>query len=259
MSRPAASHVGPQEWDAEVYHRVSRPQFEWASEVLERLPLAGDELVLDAGCGTGRVTALLVQRLPRGKVIGIDASESMVERARETLGDRAEVRAGSLTELELDEPVDAVFSNAVFHWIPDHDLLFRRLHDALRPRGRLVAQCGGEGNVAAVTRAIREVAARAPFAEHLADMESIWNFSSPAVAEHRLRAAGFERVECWLEQKHVVPDEPLEYLATSALGPQLARLPDAQVRPFVDAVAARMPSPLSFEYVRLNINARRPE
>jgi trans-aconitate 2-methyltransferase len=73
VSRLQASHVGPREWNADVYHRVSDPQFEWAAEVLERLPLRGDEVVLDAGCGTGRVTAMLVERLPRGRVIGIDA------------------------------------------------------------------------------------------------------------------------------------------------------------------------------------------
>ncbi len=257
MSRPEASHVGPREWNADVYHRVSDPQFEWATEVLERLPLRGDEVVLDAGCGTGRVTALLVERLPRGRVIGVDASESMIERARRTLGDRAEVRVGSLTDLELDEPVDAVFSNAVFHWIGDHDLLFRRLHDALRPGGALVAQCGGKGNVAALTRAIGEVASGPPFVEHLAGMDVPWNFSSPEDATRRLRAAGFEQVECWLEDKHVTPEDPLDYLATSALGPHLARLPDAQAQPFIDAVAERMPSPLSFDYVRLNIDARR--
>jgi trans-aconitate 2-methyltransferase len=259
VSRLQASHVGPREWNADVYHRVSDPQFEWAAEVLERLPLRGDEVVLDAGCGTGRVTAMLVERLPRGRVIGIDASASMIERARETLGDRAEVRVGSLTELELEKPVDAVFSNAVFHWIPDHDLLFNRLHDALRPGGRLVAQCGGKGNVATLARAIGEVASEPPFAEHLADMDVIWNFSSPEDAGRRLRAAGFEHVECWLEDKHVAPQDPLDYLAVSALGPQLVRLPDSLAQPFVDAVAERMTLPLSFDYVRLNINARRPD
>jgi trans-aconitate 2-methyltransferase len=258
VSRFETSHVGPSEWNADVYHRVSDPQFEWATEVLERLPLSGDEVVLDAGCGTGRVTALLVDRLPRGRVIGVDASESMVEKARETLGDRAEVRMGSLTDLDLTEEVDAVFSNAVFHWIPDHDLLFRRLHRALRPGGVLVAQCGGEGNVATLARAIGEAAQRPCFSEHFQDMGVIWNFSAPGDAERRLRAAGFEAVECWLEEKRVVPEEPLDYLATSGLGPHLARLPESDKPAFVHAVAERLPSPLAFDYVRLNIDARRP-
>ena len=259
MSRPPTSHVGPREWNADVYHRVSGPQYEWATEVLDRLELLGDEVVLDAGCGSGRVTALLVERVPRGRVIGVDASESMIAKARETLGGRAELRVASLTELDLEKAVDVVFSNAVFHWIPDHDALFARLHRALRPGGRLVAQCGGEGNVASLARAIVEVAVQPPFAEHFADMEVIWNFSSPGDAERRLRDAGFERVECWLEPKPVTPEDPLTYLATVTLGPHLERLPDSLAEPFVSAVAERMPSPLTLDYVRLNINARRPD
>jgi trans-aconitate 2-methyltransferase len=150
-------------WDAATYHRVSAPQVEWAKRVLERLPLDGDETVLDAGCGSGRVTALLLERLPRGHVVAVDSDVAMVEHAREALDPaRATVLQASLTELELDEPVDAAFSNAVFHWIADHDALFARLHAALRPGGRLVAQCGGKGNVARVHRAATEVASEEP-------------------------------------------------------------------------------------------------
>lgn len=258
MSRLETSHVGRTEWDAEVYHRVSGPQYQWATEVLDRVRLRGDEVVLDAGCGSGRVTALLVERVPRGRVIAVDASESMVAKARETLGPRADVRVSSLTELDLTEELDIVFSNAVFHWIPDHELLFRRLHDALRPGGRLVAQCGGEGNVASLRVAVGALASEPPYAEHLAGFEAIWNFSSPEAAGRRLRSAGFEEVECGLERKDVTPEDPLDYLQTAALGPHLARLPESLVGPFAEAVAERLPVPLTLDYVRLNIDARRP-
>ncbi|MBA3328711.1 MAG: methyltransferase domain-containing protein, partial [Solirubrobacterales bacterium] len=120
-----------------------------AAEVLHRLDLRGDETVLDAGCGSGRVTRMLLDRLPRGRVIAVDASPDMVGRAREELGPGADVRRADLATLRLQtaESVDAVFSNAVFHWVDDHDALFASLAGALRPGGRLVAQCGGEGNV----------------------------------------------------------------------------------------------------------------
>ena len=83
MSSSPPSHTGPREWDAEVYHRVSESQFRWGLEVLDRLPLKGDELVLDAGCGSGRVTEALVERLPEGRVIAFDGSEEMVTKARD--------------------------------------------------------------------------------------------------------------------------------------------------------------------------------
>jgi trans-aconitate 2-methyltransferase len=140
--------VTVRDWDASTYERVSGPQVEWAARVLHRLPLRGDETVLDAGCGSGRVTQMLLERLPRGHVVAVDAAPSMVEAARAALGDRATVLLSDLTELEVDEPVDAAFSNAVFHWIPDHARLFARIHAALRPGGRLIAQCGGAGNIA---------------------------------------------------------------------------------------------------------------
>jgi trans-aconitate 2-methyltransferase len=141
-------NTGPKEWDARMYDRVSDPQFEWGLEVLDRLELAGDEFVMDAGCGSGRVTAKLLERLPNGRVLCVDASQSMIELAREALDDRADYLVTDLLELEVDQPVDAVFSTATFHWILDHDRLFARLYDSLKPGGRLVAQCGGEGNVA---------------------------------------------------------------------------------------------------------------
>jgi len=249
-----ASH----DWDAEWYDRISDPQLAWGREVLERLPLEGDELVLDAGCGTGRVTRLLLERLPRGRVVAVDASPAMVAKARATLGDAVEVRLADLAELELDTPVDAIFSNAVFHWVPDSAKLFGVLHGCLVPGGRLVAQCGGEGNVASVSAAISEVGSRAPFAEFRPDLERAWTFRSADDAAHSLEAAGFVDVRCWLEPKPVTPAEPHPYLATAVLPLHLERLPEGLRDAFVDEVMARMPQPVTLDYVRLNIAARRP-
>ena len=130
------------EWDGASYDRVSGPMEALGRDVLERLELVGDETVLDAGCGSGRITEALIERLPRGRAIAVDQSPSMVEAAKQRLGPDADVRVVDLLELDLDEPVDAVLSTATFHWIADHDLLFKRLRSALRPAGRLVAQCG---------------------------------------------------------------------------------------------------------------------
>ena len=223
----------------------------------DEAPLAGDETVLDAGCGTGRVTQLLLERLPRGRVIAVDAAPSMVEAAREALDGRATVIESDLVELELDEPVDAAFSNAVFHWVPDHERLFARLHAALRPGALLVAQCGGRGNIARFHALAGEVAAEPPFAEHLGGWVGPWNFADAEITAGRLAAAGFVDVETSLEDWPVEPAEPREYMRTVCLGPHVDRLPAELREAYLDAVAERAGPRLRLEYVRLNILARR--
>src|SRR2546430_14591118 len=138
----------PRDWTAASYARTAAPVEAFGQRLRGRLELRGNETVLDAGCGTGGVTEQLLARVPNGRVIGVDGSRSMIDRARERLGTRAELRVGDLLELELEAPVDVVFSSATFHWIADHDRLFGRLFAALKPGGRLLAQCGGAGNIA---------------------------------------------------------------------------------------------------------------
>jgi trans-aconitate 2-methyltransferase len=250
---------GPIEWDAETYDAVSDPQFAWGMEVLERLELNGDETVLDAGCGSGRVTEELAKRLPAGRVLAVDGSEAMIAKARERLGERADYVVADLSELEVEEPVDVVFSTATFHWIIDHDRLFQHLRGAIRPGGRLVAQCGGEGNVAQHAAAIRAVAARPQFAPHLINLASMWNFAAPGDTERRLGAAGFSEAHCWLEPKPVTPADSLKFTMTVTLGPHLARLPEELRQPFAEAVLDLSDEPLTLDYVRLNIEAVAPD
>ncbi len=241
-------------WDGGAYDRVSEPMERMGLEVLGRLPLRGDETVLDAGCGSGRITEALVERLPRGRVIAVDGSASMIEAARERLGDSADLRVADLVGLELGETVDAVLSTATFHRIADHDALFASLRGALRPGGRLVAQCGGVGNVAGVHAAAEAAGAAAPFAEHFAGWHGPWHFATPDDTERRLHAAGFADVRCWLQERPVTPDEPRDYLRTIVLGAHLERLPADLAGPFVDAVLERLGPKPTIDYVRLNLD-----
>jgi trans-aconitate 2-methyltransferase len=245
------------DWDAATYDRIADPMARWGNAVLGRLPLRGDERVLDAGCGSGRVTEQLLARLPDGHVVALDASPAMIDEARRRLASFADrvtyVVANLLDPLPVAPPVDAILSTATFHWVTDHDRLFRNLAAVLRPGGRLVAQCGGAGNVASVLTAADEVggAWHSPVRP--------WIFATPEETADRLRAAGFVRVETWLnpEPTPIEPGEPLEtFLATVILREHLARLPRARRAGFVRAVAERLPRP-EIDYVRLNIVARR--
>ena len=255
------------EWDAGTYQRVSEPQFAWGRRVVERIPIEGDERVLDAGCGTGRVTRLIAERVPRGTVAAVDGSAQMVAEARRQLADlapRVTVQQSDLLELVVAEPVDLIVSTATFHWITDHERLFDRLFAALGPGGRLVAQCGGAGNIARTTRVADEVATLAPFAEALAGMSNDVLFADHVSTVARLREAGFEDATAWLEEAPVHfdgLDEGAEFLATVVLRRQVALLGAPAGREFCREVARRLREPdgrTVIDYVRLNLQARRP-
>jgi trans-aconitate 2-methyltransferase len=241
-------------WDAATYDKVSDPQVRMGSEVLGRLRLAGDERVLDAGCGSGRVTEALLERLPRGHVMAVDASAAMLVEARARLagaGGRVAFLQADLTQpLPIGEPVDAVFSTATFHWIADHVGLFRNLASVLRPGGQLVAQCGGAGNIDSVQSAIRAVGDEWP---------GPWNFATIEDTRRNLAAAGFAETEVWLNPEPVAFDDrdALErFLKTVVLGAHLERQPPEARDAYVREVAARV-SGQPIDYVRLNIIASR--
>jgi trans-aconitate 2-methyltransferase len=243
------------DWDAATYDRISDVQVGWALEQLERLPLVGDEVVLDAGCGTGRVTAELADRVPRGRLYGVDLSATMVEHARAALEDRATILCQDLVGLDLPEPVDVVFSNATFHWIHDHDGLFAALARTMKPGARLVAQCGGRGNIDAFRVLADVVAAEEPFAPYFADWQRPWNYADAGETAVRLQHAGFIDVETWLEPRRVEPERA--FVRTVCLIRHLDPLPDELREPFVDRVLERCGDPVVLNYVRLNMTARR--
>jgi trans-aconitate 2-methyltransferase len=244
------------DWNAAIYHQVSTPHQDWGRVVLDRLELRGDETVLDAGCGTGRITQALLERLPRGHAIAVDGSAQMVQRARENLGDRATVIHSDLLELSLPEPVDAAISTATFHWILDHDRLFSRIHAALRPGAQFVAQCGGRGNIASIVEIVERVSAEEPFAPAFAGWPGPWNYAAPDETRERLERAGFAVDDVWLQPWPAVIDDLRDFMETVTLGAHLDRLPPEQRDPFTDRVTAEAEHLPAFDYVRLNIVAR---
>lgn len=242
----------PREWDATTYDALTLPHERWGRGVLDRLGLAGDEVVLDAGCGTGRDAAALRARWPDVRLVALDGSRQMLDVARTRLGDKrvSYVHADLMEPLPIEEPVDAVMSVAAFHWVPDHAALFSHLAAAMRPGARLVSDCGGRGNVADVTRAIASVTGEAP---------SDWEFADDVATRSRLEDAGFEVEDVRLRVDPFRCDDVqvLEtYLATVVLGSHLDNLPVEEHAGLVGDVRLALSGPV-IDYVRLEIEAVR--
>ncbi|CAA9425242.1 Biotin synthesis protein BioC [uncultured Rubrobacteraceae bacterium] len=253
------------EWDAGEYEKLSAPQTRWGAGVLGRLGARGGEAAIDAGCGTGRVTELLLRKLPEGSVLAVDRSEAMVEAAKRRFAaePRVRVERQDLSSLEVEEPVDLIFSTATFHWVKDHDRLFQNLARALKPHGRLVAQCGGQGNISRATRAVQETMEEERFRGYFEDWEDDKYYADPRTTATRLEAAGFEETETWLHDEVAAfgsVDELAHFLGVVVLGGHLERLPEDERGPFVAEVAAKIAAvdgAPALGYVRLNIMAKK--
>ncbi|MDT0459748.1 class I SAM-dependent methyltransferase [Streptomyces sp. DSM 41527] len=251
----------PREWDAKTYDSLPLPHQQWGKRTLGRLHLTGGETVLDAGCGTGRDTAALLDLVPDGRVIGVDGSRRMLDQLRTKLADRTDrievVHADLTRPLPVSGQVDAITSVATFHWITDHAALFTNLARHLRPGGQFVAECGGQGNVARINAAVDEVLGKK--ADGMDDKDRVWYFAGVEETTERLQDAGFTGIEVSLlpDPARLEPGEQLwSYLATVVLGSHLDKLPESEHERFVRDVAARLPEPV-VDYVRLNITARR--
>jgi trans-aconitate methyltransferase len=267
MSQPPSAS---REWNAEEYHRLSAPQFLWGQRVLSELHLRGDECVLDAGCGTGKLTRLLLQNVPRGRVVGLDVSRNMVLHAQQNLrpdfADHVQFVAADLVSLPFRGCFDGIFSTASFHWVLDHNALFRNLFQALKPGGWLHAQCGGGPNLERLRDRVRTLSRTLEFSTWLAAFPEPWFFSDAETAASSLRAAGFEHVHTDIEPAAFsVPtsQEFEEYLRTFVLHRHLELLPDEQLRQrFLEklaGVSADDNPPWTLDYTRLNLRARKPE
>ena len=257
------------EWDAKAYHAVAAPQTGWGHAVLDRLALDGSERVIDAGCGSGRLTAVLLDRLPRGRVLALDRSRNMLEVARTNLrpayGGRVQFVQAALPLVPVSGWADVVFSTATFHWVRDHAGLFANLRLALRPGGRLHAQCGGGPNLARAHVLAEEVMHSPDFARYFIDWPGPWEFAYAEVTAERLKTAGFIDVDTDLEEAPTTlatEADYREFVTTVIYHPHLERLPDAALKQaFIDRVtelAAKEPVPFTLDYWRLNMSARKP-
>lgn len=254
------------EWNSAVYHRLSGPQVSWGKKVLSRLRLRGDEVILDAGCGTGRLTADLCEALPHGRVVGIDLSQNMLLSASEHLahyGGRVQLVVCDLLHLPFEWAFDGIVSTAAFHWVLDHDQLFANLHRALVPGGWLEAQCGGGPNLERLRKRADALAATPKFEKFFAGFREPWLYQDAGRAAETLRRAGFIAVETSTESAPTMlanANEYSEFVRNIIFRRHLENVPTEDLRnEFIanlTAQAAGDDPPFSLDYWRLNLRGR---
>lgn len=259
------------EWDSAAYHRLSDPQFGWALKVLNKLdalPLGENAHFLDAGCGTGRVTAELLRKFPNSRVTAVDASENMVREARVTLaefGDRVRLEQRDLLDLSYSDTFDVAFSTAVFHWIKDHERLFAVLLRVLKPGGFLVAQCGGGPNLKKVRDRAQQLIETERFRTYFEGWQRVWEYPGPELTAERLRRAGFADVSTSLEAAPVsfsTAEQYRDFLKAVIIHPYLERLPAELQTELADEMVRQADGdnpPFVLDYWRLNMQGRKPE
>lgn len=258
---------GSREWNSAVYHRLSGPQVSWGKKVLSRLRLRGDEILLDAGCGTGRLTAELLAVLPRGQVVGVDLSQNMLHAAREHLakiGNRVSLVACDLLHLPFEAVFDGIVSTAAFHWVLDHDRLFANLRRALKPGGWLEGQCGGGPNLVRVRDRANVLATTPRFSGYFAGFREPWLYQDAEASAACLRRSGFVEVETSVEAAPTLLDSAEQYdefVRNFIMRRHLENLPAEELRAaFMKELTGQAASddpPFLLDYWRLNLHGRR--
>jgi trans-aconitate 2-methyltransferase len=260
------------EWNPEDYVRNSSAQVGWARELIAHLDLHGDEVILDVGCGDGRVTAVFAETVPEGFVLGVDSSAAFIDYARAHFpADRhpnLRFEPMDARELASDRQFDLVFSNAALHWMEDHRAFLAGCQRLLKTGGRLVISCGGAGNAADVAAVMDVLMADPRWAGYFADFKEIYYFYSPEQYQEWLPEAGFTATRLELVSKDMVHEGReglLGWMRTTWLRPFLVYIPEELREEFsaatVDGYLAAHPLDPSghshVRMVRLEVEARK--
>jgi trans-aconitate 2-methyltransferase len=261
------------EWNAANYHLVSKPHEKWGASVLDRIPRTDIALAMDAGCGTGKITGGLLERLPDAKVVAVDYSPAMLAVAEKEYGPRygervsfRQVDLSTASAADFPERFDLIFSTATFHWIHDHQRLFHLLFDLLKPGGWLVAQCGGGPNLAEARAFAGKLMTGERFGHYFTRWVEPWIYENDGDTARQLEVAGFSDISAWLEEQPTDmgdADTYRDYVRTVIFREHLAAISnDADKVAFVEALVANAATanpPFVLDYWRLNMVAKRPD
>jgi trans-aconitate methyltransferase len=254
-------------WNAEDYVKNSSAQEVWANELISKLTLNGHESLLDIGCGDGRITDKIAQRLPCGTVVGIDSSESMIALASKSFTrENLSFYTMDATDIHLDNTFDIAFSNATLHWVKDHQAVLSGLKNHLNPKAKILFQMGGYGNAAEIMNVVEQVTASSQWGAYFEGFDFPYHFYGIADYEQWLRTAGYEVIRIALIPKDMVHksrDELMGWLRTTWF-PYTDRLPEDRrelfltilVREYIGKNPVDSKGQTHVKMVRLEVEAR---
>lgn len=227
------------DWSAEQYLKFEEERTRPSRDLLAQVPAGEPRLVVDVGCGPGNSTELLARRWPSAKVVGIDTSPDMLAKARARLPGLTFEHADAGT-WEPDEPVDVIFANAVFQWLPGHIAILERLMGKLADGGTLAVQM--PDNLGEPSHSLmRETAEAVPFAAKIA--AAARDPLPPVAAYYDALSPLSARLDIWhTHYNHPLTDAAaiVEWLKATGLRPYLDPLDADEQKAFLDGYLARI-------------------
>lgn len=233
------------QWDAEDYQKSSGAQQKWAREIIEKLHLKGDEIILDIGCGDGKNTAEISSYLENGSILGIDSSKEMIELARKSFPQneypKLDFQIKDFRELDFVNEFDLIFSNAALHWVKNQLPVLKSIQRSLKPGGYLLIQQGGQGNGKEILDEADQLIKEVRWKPYFKDFKFPFGFFSPDEYRGWVEQADLQPIRLEL-LKRVMTYEDLEgfkgWIRTTWL-PYTHRVPENLQDEFVDAIAHR--------------------
>lgn len=231
------------EFDGNKYKIASIHQKEWGNTLISELKLKGNERILDLGCGDGVLTEQLSLAVPKGRVLGIDASAGMIETAKGIIRDNVEFEQVDINEIDYKNEFDIIFSNAALHWIKEHKRLLKHAYQALKFQGIILWDFGGAGNCANFIDVVQTKMADGKFTEYFKTFEWPWFMPSKYEYEQLISSIGFSdfSIEEVNRDSHFSDaGEMIRWIDQPCIVPFLTCVPDKAKAVFRDEVIAEM-------------------
>jgi trans-aconitate methyltransferase len=262
------NNINNNSWDAKSYDKVSsNVQLEWGRKLIEKRNWLGNEIVMDAGAGSGNLTKILADKVPRGQIYAVDADSNMVQQAKSNLLAHRNVYVihSGMDKVNLPTKVDVIFSNAALHWVLDQEDVFSHFWQLLKPTGgELLIECGGHGNIDRVVRVIFKLMQSNQFREHFVDWKQSWYFPKADETKRLLEKSRYRDIQVNLSRRAKSFSDREEFaifVKTVIMKPFLGYLPDVTKKEqfldsFLDEIE-RSGLTWKLDYVRLGIFARK--